>query len=562
MKNLIFESLELLSLTERKARKVEFHPLLTVITGENGVGKSSLIKHIYWTLGAAPAVIHPKWKKVAVKGLLTFTIDGVRYKALRNKDRVAIFDEGDRLLLSTNSFTSELGPFLADLLDFKLVLSNRKGEPEQPPPAYAFLPFYVDQDAGWSKPLNSFDRLTQYSNFKTSVVEFHSGIRPNRYYELTAKKKQLDLHTKELGQDRTIVQNAISRLRLEPGFSGVELSLEDHENAIQDLLVKVKSIRELRQTRAAELADIVDRRVLIDEQIAIVEASIAELSEDAQWATDDNRDKIPCPTCGTMHLNDFTNRFAILTDREECFTFLSDAQQKKRGLAKSVEEIQRQIRSADETIAEIQALLDERRGDVTLRELIENEGRRTAAALLRSQIDDLETQIGKIVSEISDIDTDIREIDNPSTRQTVEKYYAGFMSQYMKALNVLDADNDAVTKISGRIVETGSEQPRLLLAYILALDVTIRKFSTAFAAPLVIDSPVQQEQDMTNAPAIIKLVTSARPHSGQTIIGTISLHGNAIDASMLREFTEKKSILSSGEYEAVYARLSPLIERM
>ncbi|ACP26011.1 hypothetical protein NGR_c22510 [Sinorhizobium fredii NGR234] len=562
MKNLIFESLELLSLTERKARKVEFHPLLTVITGENGVGKSSLIKHIYWTLGAAPAVIHPKWKKVAVKGLLTFTIDGVRYKALRNKDRVAIFDEGDRLLLSTNSFTSELGPFLADLLDFNLVLSNRKGEPEQPPPAYAFLPFYVDQDAGWSKPLNSFDRLTQYSNFKTSVVEFHSGIRPNRYYELTAKKKQLDLQTKELGQDRTIVQNAISRLRLEPGFSGVELSLEDHENAIQDLLVKVKSIRELRQTRAAELADIVDRRVLIDEQIAIVEASIAELSEDAQWATDDIRDKIPCPTCGTMHLNDFTNRFAILTDREECFTFLSDAQQKKRGLAKSVEEIQRQIRSADETIAEIQALLDERRGDVTLRELIENEGRRTAAALLRSQIDDLETQIGKIVSEISDIDTDIREIDNPSTRQTVEKYYAAFMSQYMKALNVLDADNDAVTKISGRIVETGSEQPRLLLAYILALDVTIRKFSTAFAAPLVIDSPVQQEQDMTNAPAIIKLVTSARPHSGQTIIGTISLHGNAIDASMLREFTEKKSILSSGEYEAVYARLSPLIERM
>ncbi len=562
MKNLIFESLELLSLTERKARKVEFHPLLTVITGENGVGKSSLIKHIYWTLGAAPAVIHPKWKKVAVKSLLTFTIDGVRYKALRNKDRVAIFDEGEQLLLSTNSFTSELGPFLADLLNFKLVLSNRKGEPEQPPPAYAFLPFYVDQDSGWAKPLKSFDRLTQYANFKTSVVEFHSGIRPNEYYELTAAKKQLELQSKELGQERSVVQIAITRLQLDPGFSGIELSVEGHEDAIEDLLVKLKSVRELRQIRAAELADIVDQRVLIDEQMAIVEASIAELSKDSQWATDDVRDAIPCPTCGTIHLNDFANRFAILTDREECFTFLGDAQQKKRQLAKSVEGIEKQIHSADATIAEIQGILDERRGDVTLREVIENEGRRAAATLLRDQIEQLETQIGKAVSEISDIDGKISDIDDPAVRQTVEKYYAGFMSQYMRALNVLDADNDAVSKISGRIVETGSEQPRLLLAYILALDVTIRKFSTAFAAPLVIDSPVQQEQDMTNAPAIINLVTSPRPHGGQTIIGTISLHDNTVDPQMIRVFSEKKSILSADEYEAVYARLSPLMERM
>ncbi|WP_457094139.1 AAA family ATPase, partial [Microvirga sp. P5_D2] len=60
MKRLLFERLELLSLSERKARTVEFHPRLTVITGENGVGKSSVIKSLYWTLGAAPAVMHPR----------------------------------------------------------------------------------------------------------------------------------------------------------------------------------------------------------------------------------------------------------------------------------------------------------------------------------------------------------------------------------------------------------------------------------------------------------------------------------------------------------------------
>ena len=562
MKNLRFESLELLSLTEGKARTVKFHPRLTVITGENGVGKSSVIKSIYWTLGAAPAVMHPRWRKANVKGLLTFTIDGKKFAALRNGDRVAIFDDEHRTLISTNSFTSELGPFLARLLDFKLVFSNRQGEPETPPPAYAFLPFYVDQDGGWQKPLSSFDRLTQYSNFKRSLIEFHSGIRPNRYYELTADKKKLDIERKELEHDHKVVRKAVERLGLDPSFSGIELSAAAHEDLVEDLLVRLKSLRETRQARMFALAEVLDQRTMLNEQAAIVHATVNELALDAQWASDDGRDEIPCPTCGTFHRNDFANRFAILADREECFEFLSSTQQKIRELSQRVEKTQEAIRSTESTIAEIQDILERRQGDVTLREVIENEGRRAAFEVFSAQIKDLEDAMGQKVAGTSAIDDEIKGLNDAARKKTIEDFYATLMGSYLKALNVLDPDYDAVTKITGRIVETGSEQPRLLLSYILALAGTIHKFTTSFTAPLVIDSPVQQEQDRTNAPAIIEVVTSKRPNRGQTIVGTISLHGNQLEDSDTIVFTDKQSVLQASEYEAVYQRISPLLEIM
>lgn len=563
MKNLIFESLELLSLTEKKARGVTFHPRLTVITGTNGVGKSSIIKSIYWTLGASAVVIHPKWPGVNVKGLLTFTVDGQRYKALRNHDRIAIFDANDALLISSDSFTKELAPFIADMLDFRIVFSRRQtGEPETPPPAYAFLPFYVDQDGGWAKPLTSFDHLMQYPSFKKPLIEFHTGIRPNRYYELTADKKKLELEIRDIAHELRIIRRAVERLNLEPRFTGLELSAPEHEVAVDDLLIRLKTLRDVRQARMADLADLFDQRKLIDDQAAIVQAAANELALDVQWATDDERDEIPCPTCGTLHMNDFANRFGILSDREECFEFLSNAKLKRRDIVRHVEKAQTLLTSTEKTISEVQELLEQQRGDVTLRDVIQNEGRRSAFEIFKAQMQDLESSIGTKTGKVSEIDDELKKLNDKARKKLIEDHYARLMVSYLKDLNVTDPDLDAVTKITGKIVETGSEQPRLLLAYVMALTDTIQKFTTAFTAPMIIDSPVQQEQDNINAPAIINRVTAKRPDGGQTIIGTISLHGVQIKDGSIIELTAKQSALLEGDYEAVYAKIDPLLQRM
>lgn len=562
MKNLRFEKLELLSLVERTARTIKFHPKLTVIKGPNDVGKSSVIKSLYWAFGAAPKSIHRKWNEAKIKALVTFTIDGVRHSILRSGDTIAVFDDQDQVLICTRSITKELGPFIADKLRFGLVLSNRQGEPEIPPPAFAFLPFYVNQEGGWEKPFNSFDHLGQYADFKNSVIDYHSGILGNEYYELAAERRKLKLEQDVLAGERRTIGKAVGKLGLEADFSGLELTLADHEEAIEGLLVRLKDIREIRQRRAAQLADALDQRSALDSQVRIAKQAIFELEKDAKFAASLDRPEILCPTCGTLHQNDFANRFGILDDREACFEFLTRSGQEMRKLSEVVSRAQSEVRDADKAIAEIQVQLDEKQGAVSLRDVIKMEGRRAAAGLFDEQLRNLDEQIGNFASRISDIEDKQDTFKDKKRREKIESFYAQLMLRYLKQLDVAAIDHAAVSKINGRISDTGSDQPRAVLAYDLALLRTIYEFEGSFTAPMVLDSPNQQDQDAANVAAMIKLIISERPGTGQTILGTVSMHGVDVKDGEVLEFDQKLSVLRPEEFDAISGRMQPFFNQM
>lgn len=561
MKRLRFESLELLSLRERKARRIAFHPVMTVVTGTNDVGKSSVIKSLYWAFGASPAITHPTWAAANVKALVTFTVDDVRYRIMRDHDAIGVFNEQGQRLLVTSQITKELAPYLANLLDFKLVLTSRKGDPEIPPPAYAFLPFYIDQDTGWMKPLDSFSNLGQYADFRKALLEFHTGILPNEYYELEAEKRRLQVDQRTLEADRRVIQKAAERFMQEVQFDGLELSIEGHEQAIEQLLSRIQSVRTLRQERAKQLAAVLDERMLIEQQLLIVRASILELEKDATFAGE-LPDEVFCPTCGTSHQNDFANRYGIVQDREACFEFFSQARSRVTELTLKAVKAEAEMRSADQAIAEIQASIDVKKGDISLFEIIESRGRRIASDMLDGEINDLNSQIGEIVGSINDITASLEELKDKGRRDTIVKFYSDFMLKYLSRLDVTNFSADEVIKIPARIRETGSDLPRAILSYFLAILQTISKHSSSIFAPIVIDSPNQQDQDDTNVAKMIDLIISERPDQAQVILGTVSLHGRKVDNGKVISLTEKKSVLRASDFDSVSASLRPYMDQM
>lgn len=561
MKRLRFESLELLSLRERKARKIDFHPLMTVITGTNDVGKSSVIKSLYWAFGASPAITHPTWSAANVKAMVTFTVDDIRYRILRDHNAIGIFDQDGRVLLVTSQITKELAPYLADLLDFQLVLTNRQGAPEIPPPAYAFLPFYIDQDSGWTKPMNSFDNLGQYADFRKPLLEFHTGILPNEYYRLEAEKRRLQVEQRALEADRRVIQKAVERFKLEVQFDGLELSIEGHELAIEQLLGRIQSVRAVRQERAKQLAGAQDERMLIEQQLQIVRASIVELERDATFAGE-LPDEVFCPTCGTSHQNDFANRYGIVQDREACFEFFSEARSRVTDLTAKAAKAESGVRLADRAIAEIQASIEVKKGDISLFEVIESRGRAIASNMFDGQINELNLQIGKILLDIKDIAAGLDKLKDKDRRAAIVRFYSGFMLRYLKSLDVTNFSADEVIKIPARIRETGSDLPRAILAYFLAIIQTISKHSSSIFGPIVVDSPNQQDQDDTNVAKMIDLIISERPDQAQIVLGTVSLHGHQVDNGKVIDLTEKKSVLRASEFEALSASLRPYLDQM
>lgn len=562
MKRLRFESLELLSLRERKAVTVRFHPLLTVIQGENDVGKSSVIKSIYWAFGANAAKIHPAWAKANVKALVTFSVNGSRYRILRNHRNFGVFDAAGRMLLSTSHITKELAPFFSNLLNFRLVLTSRGQTPENPPPAYAFLPFYIDQDEGWRKPLESFAGLNQYTDFRKDLIEYHTGILPNEYYELSAERRNREFNQKTCQADRSVVLKAIERFDLQALFDGLELSTEGHEQAIDQLLLRLHSVKLLRQERANKLADILDQRTILDQQIAVVRSAISEFEKDAKFAGELAENEVFCPTCGTVHRNDFANKFSIVEDREACFEFLTGAQQKIRELVAQAGKAEADVRSADQALTEIQTTLDTKRGEVSLLEVIESRGRHIAANMFESQLEELDGQIRTLFAEISEIEERLNQLKDRRRREDIVAFYSRHVIPYLDRLAVTNYSADDYTKIPAKVAETGSDLPQAVLAYFLAILKTIHQYSTALFAPIVIDSPNQQDQDSINVAAMIDLIIASRPDDAQTILGTVSLHGREIKEGVVIEFTEKLSVLRESEYQGVLSSMQPLMDQM
>lgn len=146
MKRLLFQNLLLLSLKERKGRKIAFHPKVTIIKGANDTGKSCLIKSIYQTLGAETPSIPSKWKDADVISIIEFLLDGQKYKVLNHGSLFCLFDDSAMLGRYT-SITKGLSLALSKLFNFKLPLKSKNGREEtQATPAFLFLPFYFDQD--------------------------------------------------------------------------------------------------------------------------------------------------------------------------------------------------------------------------------------------------------------------------------------------------------------------------------------------------------------------------------------------------------------------------------
>src|SRR4051812_37545291 len=164
MKNFRLQRLLLLSAREKAAQLIEFDPQTTVILGQNDTGKSCLIKSIYAAFGADPAKINPTWVDAKVDIFIDFTIDDIPYQILRSGTNYGIFKGKGEPVWSGSGVTRGLGPELARLLSFELTLQTRQGDLIVPPPAFLFLPFYVDQDVSWSGNWNSFANLQMFNN--------------------------------------------------------------------------------------------------------------------------------------------------------------------------------------------------------------------------------------------------------------------------------------------------------------------------------------------------------------------------------------------------------------
>lgn len=558
MINLKFRSLLLLSKKERAARRIAFDPKTTLVLGENDTGKSSLIKAIYATFGADPAVIHPDWKSLGVVSMVKFDIDGATYQLLRSSSIFALFDGGGTKLWSVSGVTSKLAPQLAEILGIKLRMQSREGEFVIPPPAYFFSPFYVDQDAGWQRNWSSFASMQQFEQYRPSLALFHAGVRPNEYYAAQAAKIEADRAKSELSKERDALDRAATRLQAGRKVLAFDLKPEGFGDRIEELTRRATALRAKQDDVKIKLAALHSTRAMLVEQTDIAGASLAELDADFAFLRKSPDAEIACPTCGTLHLNDFTNKFSLIADVDTCRSFLLESRQDLERVDQEIAVEKKRFTSFDEDIIAIEAILNETKGDLRLRDILESESERLVDEAFATERRDIDLAVGERDGEAEAASAVMKSYADRKREKNIKDFFAEKLHRFAFHLQVPTLPDSFFKSLYANPPETGSDQPRALLAYYYAFAHTVREFSSALTAPLVIDSPVQQDQDPANAQRIIQFAVDNVPQGMQLVLGSVRLH-DAIYAGERIELVDKRRLLRAEEYDDVHAELEPLL---
>ncbi|MBD2794395.1 hypothetical protein ID857_19535, partial [Xenorhabdus sp. CUL] len=244
MKGLQFQRLVLISDSKRLANQFEFPKRFNLVTGsDNSIGKSTLVKNLFWALGCEPK-LDEEWKSNDVKSILYYKVDGTEYIASRYHHSM-YFGKVGEVLKKYSKITGDFARDFAEIVGFDLLLANRQDELDCPPPAYYFLPFYIDQEKSWNEPWNSFESLTQYKNFRPSLIKYFCGYIKPAHFEIEEEIYEQKAVEREATQQIERISMAIEVLEEvtdESNIAVTETEFEEIQAEIEQELQEFISI--------------------------------------------------------------------------------------------------------------------------------------------------------------------------------------------------------------------------------------------------------------------------------------------------------------------------------
>ena len=559
MKNLVFKKLMILSEQERKGIQLEFHEKVNVITGEdNSVGKSTLVKSLLWSLGCDP-FFDDAWKSAEAKTLVEFSIGQTDYACARDSSRVMLAKKGEKFKVFTR-VTGEYAREFASLVNFNALLPERDSKlTTAPPPAFYFLPFYIDQKRSWIDAWDSFDGLKQYARWTKDIIPYHCGAFTKEYFTFTdeifeAERNKLDIESEIARIDTAI--NVVDEFipKITTTIDTTELS-EIKEELEQDLA----NLHSEQEILFEEIANLKSDREHQEIQLKIVEASIDESELDYDYSLEiSQKTELECPTCGTTYDNTLVDRFALLQDQEQLKQVYSRISAEIRGIDNELHQRLGQLENVKYEIEKLNKKYYREDRDKTfdLSTILDS----VAAHSVRYKVESTRQENVLKSSELATRQQNLRKDRSKSVKERKKEVYEKFNEVFPSLVNKLGAEGIKVSQITSpmthkKVAISGgaAEGTRGLLAYYLAIVKLSHLFGESANAPFIIDTPKQQEQADVSYEEIVSSLIDDIPDATQIFI--CGMNDKAL--SPLKElgktfFLEgKRSLLKTNEYEKV-----------
>lgn len=559
MPNLKFTRLTILSNSTKSANQFEFHERLNLVTAQdNSVGKSTLVKLIFWTLGCEPA-FDVNWSSLDAKAIVDFQIEEVKYKVLRERN-LMIFKEGDNLPERYSKITGDYSRRIALLMNFDVLLPNKETSSlEIPPPAYFFLPFYIDQKKGWNKPWDSFENLEQYSNWKSVITKFHIGMLSREHFvqqieisKSTAEKTELDFQVGRIDTALEIIGPYLTN-------TNAVLSNDKLDKIRQELEVELSQLAKKQEDTFDKIFKYENDVAFLGQQFMLSEKVVKELEADYTFAVENlPQDNIVCPFCGVAQDNSIVSRASLLVDKKKAQALLDDieasytvAVRRLSNAKLSLREIQAQLGAINEKYA-----VDDSAIKIEIDNIAQAIGSKSIAAGISADKSVLVGQLHGVKKEIRELKA-IQKALTP--KETIDEISQQFMFLLVSYLKVLNAGGVNLSDVNSpldysKIFKAGgaAEGTRAVLAYFLAIYSLINNYGSEVVGPLVIDTPNQHEQSIGNYDSIVTLLMESVNKNSQIILCAMDneqLSGFKAQANVITLSNQK--LMDTHKYETL-----------
>ncbi|HDR7415322.1 TPA: hypothetical protein QCX14_005533 [Bacillus toyonensis] len=557
MKKLIFKELKLISFKEKKAKKIVFDSGVTVLYSDNlnKTGKSSIIKSLYNTLGAEVR-FHNSWKNLEVVNVLTFILESVEYTMVKNKNKYSLFNDSKQLIGSWNKVTEELAPEMAKLLGYRLTLPNRNKKEIIPPPAYFFLPFYIDQDKSWNQEWSSFENLAQFANWQDIVIQYHAGILTDEFFEVSNKMSLKQSQKNETKKKYESLNYALHRFDKELRDSQTfNIEADNFQKEINALIKEVEKLQLLEDEWRAQLTELYNDRLILKQRKKSIEKTLKGVQVDY------SKINSKCKTCGLQHEDNFEARLKSAETEAKCHQLLNE-------IAIKLELVDENITKTNQIFTEkakekeaLNNVLISKRGALTLKDIISLEGSYQFKIKIQEDLNKELEQIKMLEEEMDDLKKQKRKIQTTKRKTEITTEYIGYMNYFLEKLNVKNISSNSYDNLKTKIKEQGSHQPRALLSYYLSILKLIEKYSTSTFCPIVIDSPNQQDQSEENLNKMLNAIMNERPKDSQLILAVVDKPSVDIKGSYeMINFTQEHQLLEAEEYNAVLEEIKDILD--
>ncbi len=558
MKKMIFKQVTIISDSLKCGGQFELSPKLNLITGDdNSIGKSTLAKILLWAVGCDPH-FDTTWTALDILALVEFNI---------GEDSYATARKGNQIWLKTGSvwqtfpkITGDYSKEFAKLVDFKALLPSREDSAslEVPPPAFFFLPFYLDQRESWSRAWTSFSGLVQYSNWQRTIIECHTGYLTDRHFDI----EQQIASKSDIKRDAAQVVGRIdTTLSVMSEFVPSSKRLLAATSAEIDFLISniTNSLSELQaeqETIFSDLAKLQIDKEHTSSQLNIVEKAIVSLENDYIFSVENIAgDVLNCPICGTEHDNSLVNRSSILADKDSATELAASLTASLSKITESIDKNKIKLNATKSKIFEIESLIASQLPSVEDTTTDEStsfiEGLASIAVQRRvEQTRDKNSMIIKNVErENRAYKKQQKEILSKDKKEAMNDE---FMFKLRKYISKLKADGVNLSQVKSptdykKLYGSGgaAESVRGLLAYYLAILQQIYKYKTV-AAPFIIDTPNQHEQVNQSYAEILTILKSDISQQSQIILC-------AMDRKDLSDFKEDAKVITLTEKKLLNA---------